>query len=157
MENIRNKIITISGEPASGKSTVVKEIKSKYEKQGFNVYIISVGDVFRETVKKEYLKRIKASKLEKIPYDIINKYRMQIDKDIMISKNAIDMKIEKYRSICIKNIAKLDALSPLKTLTRGYSVVENVDGKIVKKVSDVNKNDDLCVILQDGKIQVKVK
>ena len=54
MENIRNKIITISGEPASGKSTVVKEIKSKYEKQGFNVYIISVGDVFRETVKKEY-------------------------------------------------------------------------------------------------------
>ena len=73
--------------------------------------------------KKEYLKRIKASKLEKIPYDIINKYRMQIDKDIMISKNAIDMKIEKYRSICIKNIAKLDALSPLKTLTRGYSVV----------------------------------
>lgn len=52
MENIRNKIITISGEPASGKSTVVKEIKSKYEKQGFNVYIISVGDVFRETVKK---------------------------------------------------------------------------------------------------------
>ena len=107
--------------------------------------------------KKEYLKRIKASKLEKIPYDIINKYRMQIDKDIMISKNAIDMKIEKYRSICIKNIAKLDALSPLKTLTRGYSVVENVDGKIVKKVSDVNKNDDLCVILQDGKIQVRVK
>lgn len=107
--------------------------------------------------KKEYLKRIKASKLEKIPYDIINKYRMQIDKDIMISKNAIDMKIEKYRSICIKNIAKLDALSPLKTLTRGYSVVENVDGKIVKKISDVNKNDDLCVILQDGKIQVNVK
>ena len=82
---------------------------------------------------------------------------MQIDKDIMISKNAIDMKIEKYRSICIKNIAKLDALSPLKTLTRGYSVVENVYGKIVKKVSDVNKNDDLCVILQDGKIRVKVK
>ena len=37
LENIRNKIITISGEPASGKSTVVKEIKSKYEKQGFNV------------------------------------------------------------------------------------------------------------------------
>lgn len=107
--------------------------------------------------KKEYLKRIKASKLEKIPFDIINKYRMQIDKDIMISKNAIDLKIEKYRSVCIKNIAKLDALSPLKTLTRGYSVVENVDGKIVKKVSDVNKNDDLCVILQDGKIQVKVK
>lgn len=57
MEEIRNKIITISGEPASGKSTVVKEIKRKYEEQGLRVHIISVGDVFREMVKKEYLKK----------------------------------------------------------------------------------------------------
>lgn len=57
MEDIRNKIITISGEPASGKSTVVKEIKRKYEEQGFCVHIISVGDVFREMIKKEYLKK----------------------------------------------------------------------------------------------------
>lgn len=57
MEKIKNKIITISGEPASGKSTVVKEIKSKYENEGYTVHIISVGDVFREMVKKEYLKK----------------------------------------------------------------------------------------------------
>lgn len=56
MEKIKNKIITISGEPASGKSTVVREIKNKYEKLGYNIHIISVGDVFRELVKKEYLK-----------------------------------------------------------------------------------------------------
>ena len=57
LEKIKNKIITISGEPASGKSTVVKEIKSKYENEGYTVHIISVGDVFREMVKKEYLKK----------------------------------------------------------------------------------------------------
>lgn len=57
MENkIRNKIITISGEPASGKSTVVKHLKSEYEKMGFNVHIISVGHTFRELARKEYLK-----------------------------------------------------------------------------------------------------
>ncbi len=57
MENkIRNKIITISGEPASGKSTVVKHLKSEYEKMGFNVHIISVGHTFREIARKEYLK-----------------------------------------------------------------------------------------------------
>ena len=57
MEKIKNKIITISGEPASGKSTVVREIKNKYEKIGYTVHIISVGNVFRELVKKEYLKK----------------------------------------------------------------------------------------------------
>ena len=56
MENIRNKIITISGEPVSGKTTLVKEIKEKYEKMGYTVHVISVGNVFRELSKKEYLK-----------------------------------------------------------------------------------------------------
>lgn len=83
MENIRNKIITISGEPASGKSTVVKEIKSKYEEQGFNVYIISVGDVFRETVKKEYLKRY-PDRTNVSLADIQN------DKDFMAKLQSID-------------------------------------------------------------------
>ena len=31
MDKIKNKIITISGEPVSGKSTVVREIKNKYD------------------------------------------------------------------------------------------------------------------------------
>ena len=35
MSEIRNKIITISGEPASGKSTVVAALKEKYEKLGY--------------------------------------------------------------------------------------------------------------------------
>ena len=83
MENIRNKIITISGEPASGKSTVVKEIKSKYEKQWFNVYIISVGDVFRETVKKEYLKRYP----DRINVSLAD---IQNDKEFMAKLQSID-------------------------------------------------------------------
>ena len=57
MEKIRNKIITISGEPASGKSTAVSAIKNKYEKMGYNVHIISVGKVFREMAIKQYLKK----------------------------------------------------------------------------------------------------
>ena len=56
MSEIKNKIITISGEPASGKSTVVKALKEKYENMGYTVHIISTGQVFREIIKKEYLK-----------------------------------------------------------------------------------------------------
>lgn len=107
--------------------------------------------------KREYLKRIEAAKLEKVPYDMINNYRISIDKNITLSKNCIDMKIEKYKSICIKNIAKIDALSPLKTLVRGYSVVQNDNGKVIKSVLDVNKEDNLKITMQDGNIEVVVK
>ena len=106
--------------------------------------------------KKEYLNRIKAAKIEKVPYDMINSYRVNIDKMLTISKNIIDMKIEKYKSMCVKNIAKIDALSPLKTLTRGYSVVQNETGHVIKSKDDVKQNDKLSITLQDGKIDAVV-
>lgn len=56
MGEIKNKIITISGEPASGKSTVMKQLKEKYEKMGYRVHIVIAGHIFRDRVKKEYLK-----------------------------------------------------------------------------------------------------
>ena len=56
MSGIKNRIITISGEPVSGKSTVVKRIKEKYEKKGFNVHIIQTGHFFREVIMEEYRK-----------------------------------------------------------------------------------------------------
>ena len=56
MSEIRNKIITISGEPVSGKSTVVKMLKEKYEQMGYRVHLVTTGHVFRDRVTKEYLK-----------------------------------------------------------------------------------------------------
>lgn len=48
MSNFKNRIITISGEPASGKSTVIKELKKYYEEQGLLVHISTIGHEFRK-------------------------------------------------------------------------------------------------------------
>lgn len=50
-KNIRNKIITLSGEPVSGKGTTNNEIYKKLLEQGFleeNIHRISTGDNFRK-------------------------------------------------------------------------------------------------------------
>ena len=107
--------------------------------------------------KKQYVERLKASKLEKVPVDIINQYRLNIDSFLKDSSNLLNLRIEKYKSRLVKEIAKLDALSPLKTLTRGYSVVESVDNKVIKSVNDVKKDDKLNITLTDGKINVVVE
>lgn len=52
------KVITLSGEPVSGKSTARKVLKEKYEKQGYIVKEISIGDIFREIAEKEGYKSI---------------------------------------------------------------------------------------------------
>lgn len=50
---------------------------------------------------------------------------------------------------------KLDALSPLSVVSRGYSLVEN-KSKIVKSTADVSVNDEIFVKVSDGSITAKV-
>lgn len=106
--------------------------------------------------RKQYVERLKASKLEKVPLDMINRYRLSIDSYLKDSYNTLKLRVEKNKAKVMKEITKLDALSPLKTLTRGYSVVESVDRKVIKSVNDVKSNDKLNITLQDGKINVVV-
>ena len=87
LKEIKNKIITISGEPVSGKSTVVREIKELYEEKGYNVHIISVGNVFREMVKKEYIKKYP----DRTNVSLAD---IQSDKEFMKQIHSIDGKID---------------------------------------------------------------
>ena len=51
--------------------------------------------------------------------------------------------------------AKLDLVSPLKILTRGYAIVEN-QGDVVRKISDINVDDDISVRFSDGMATAKI-
>ncbi|MBV9242245.1 MAG: exodeoxyribonuclease VII large subunit [Acidobacteria bacterium] len=52
--------------------------------------------------------------------------------------------------------AKLDALSPLKVLTRGYSITETADGSVLSDSSGVKKGDKVSVRLARGKLDAEV-
>lgn len=107
--------------------------------------------------RRQYVEKLKAAKLEKVPLDKINKYRLIIDNLMNKSESTLRYRVEKYRTRCIKSITQIDTLSPLKTITRGYSVTENVDGKIIHKTSDVKSNDEIKITVTDGKISAIVK
>lgn len=49
----------------------------------------------------------------------------------------------------VELVSKLDALSPLKTLTRGYTLTER-NGKIVKSAKELNVNDKIKLRFYDG-------
>jgi exodeoxyribonuclease VII large subunit len=107
--------------------------------------------------KRQYVEKLKAAKLEKVPLDIINRYRLNIDNLMSKSESNLKYKVEKYRTRCIKSITKIDTLSPLKTITRGYSVAEDINGNVIRKVGDVKANDEIKITVTDGKISAIVK
>ena len=80
-----------------------------------------------------------------------------INLDIIIKnlENLITNKVKDAKTKSIELISKLDALSPLKTLTRGYSIAQK-DGKTIKSVKELKTNDELDIRFTDGKIKTKV-
>ena len=69
------------------------------------------------------------------------------------STSRITMKSrERFASL----VASLDAMSPLKVLSRGYSIASTDSGKIIKKVSDVSTGTKLDVRVEDGNIRCTV-
>ena len=60
---------------------------------------------------------------------------------------------KKYKLLNI--ISKLEPLSPLKTIERGFSIVKK-DNKVITSVKDLKKKDNLELELKDGSINVEV-
>lgn len=52
--------------------------------------------------------------------------------------------------------AKLEAMSPLKVLTRGYSMAQTNDGTAIRSVKQVSINSDIAITVSDGMINASV-
>ena len=89
------------------------------------------------------------------PLQKINEQYMLLDMKVKKLQNNITNKLKEERTKYIKGIAKLDALSPLKTLSRGYSIVslENDDNKtVVISAKQLKTNDKIEIKFADGNV-----
>ncbi len=104
-----------------------------------------------ELMKMRYEKCMASSAFRE-PLRKINDNYLKVDLYIKQLENKIKTIQEKEKSRYIELIAKLDTLSPLKTLYRGYSITEK-EGKIIKSKNDVKKDDLVDIRFADGKKQ----
>ena len=130
----------------------VKELKLKLE--------IYEKRLKQNLLKKAQLMRLRyekclSSRVLKEPLQKINEKYMIIDSEIKVIQNKIETKIKNSKLEYIKLISKLDALSPLKTLIRGYSII-SLNGKVISKVDELKKNDEINIRMQDGNIKAKI-
>ncbi|MBC6388105.1 exodeoxyribonuclease VII large subunit [Lactobacillus kunkeei] len=65
-------------------------------------------------------------------------------------KRNIMLLIQNKQNQLTQRVDALDHLSPLKVMSRGFSFTTNSEGKVVKKIDDIKKNDDIELKLIDG-------
>lgn len=87
-------------------------------------------------------------------------YLEQKQKTLELLKNRLisaqNQSVSRKNQRFIALTAKLDAMSPLKVLTRGYAMARSDDGEVVRSISQVELGQRIRVTLSDGKLSATV-
>ena len=141
--------------PSAAAELAVPDI---YEiKQKINVYQnrLRMSLVKKVEIMKLIYEKCMNSRLFKEPTRNINDNYLRIDNYIKRLENTIKIKQKEEKTKYIELISKLDALSPLKTLTRGYSIVET-DNKIIKSSKQLSTGDKIKLRFSDGQKNAEI-
>ena len=121
-----------------------------------NKKIISYQDRLRMALLKKVelmklsFEKVMSSVVFREPLRKVNDNYLSLDNLLKRLEAGIKIKSEKEKNKYIELVAKLDALSPLKTLSRGYSITEK-EGKIIKSKDELIKGDKIDLRFTDGR------
>lgn len=89
------------------------------------------------------------------PMQNINEKYMLIDIEVRNIKEYMMNKLKSDKSRQMELISKLDGLSPLKTLARGYSIVQSGES-VIRSSKDLKHGDEISIRFSDGNTNAKI-
>jgi len=116
--------------------------------------------IFKNPIRMYEVKEQQFSNLlDKLKYNIVHLYNTKNNQyerlmQSILFKEPLKL-IEKSKNRYLITLSKLETLSPILTIKRGYSVARK-NNKIIKSVSEVQKNDLIEIEVCDGKIKTEV-
>lgn len=91
------------------------------------------------------------------PLDGIYEHQIHIENCLDLMKKAVERRMDICRAGLEKNMAAVENLSPINVVKRGYSLVFDENGGLIKSTSGIKENDVIGIEFADGKITASVK
>lgn len=101
---------------------------------------------------RQHLNTLSASPSLQSPIQYLNQRRNALTITSASLVSTYQRSATQKRQQFISLTAKLDAMSPLKVLTRGYAVAQTESGTVIRSVNQVKHSDQISVSLSDGKL-----
>ncbi len=92
----------------------------------------------------------------RMPRSLFHELQKLTEKRLRLS-SSIRAIIETEQNRLAVLAAGLQAISPLNTLQRGYAIVENQQGKLVRSSADIKEQEEIVTRLADGRFTAVVK
>jgi len=87
-------------------------------------------------------------------------YLLHRENNLELLKNRLitaqNQNIARKKQMYIAAISKLDAMSPLKVLSRGYAMAQKQNGEVVRSVKQVESGDRIMIRISDGSLSATV-
>lgn len=93
----------------------------------------------------------------KTPKDRIDDENLRLDNLLRRMEQGFKLKLAENRKILGETAGKLDALSPLQTLSRGYAIPVTGDGTVIRSAKTMKSGDEFTLKLKDGDADCVVK
>lgn len=107
---------------------------------------------------KLHLKHLLQRPVLRQPTAFIDRRRLDLDRFVIALNRAMENKVDKAERTLSILCGKLDALSPLRVMARGYGLVRTVpDGRVLRSTALVQKGDLIDVSLCDGTLRCEVE
>ena len=106
---------------------------------------------------RQRVSALAGSRSLKSPVNYLNDRRLQLDYTHRRLTAASAKILNQHKERFVRLTAKLDAMSPLKVLSRGYSMAMDDEGTVIKSIQALKKGDRLSVRLSDGKAVARVE
>lgn len=107
-------------------------------------------------LERQRLNALKTSRSLQSPVNYLNDRRLALDYVHQRLSAAARQNVGAKRQAFVALTAKLDAMSPLKVLGRGYSMVKRGDGTVVKSCRDVSCGEEIKILLANGSLSAQV-
>lgn len=105
---------------------------------------------------RQHLDMLSASPAMQSPTGYLQQRKNQLELLTSRLVSAQNRNIDRIRQNYISYVSKLDAMSPLKVLMRGYSMTQTVEGEVIRSVDQVSDGDKIQVSLSDGCLTASV-
>ena len=106
--------------------------------------------------KRNHIEKLKGNILYRSPNNSIIQYRQTLDSQFREMFMRITHKKESIHKDLRELKSRLEALSPMSTLERGYTIAINNKGNIIKSPKELEKGDTFSVVFNDGRVKTMV-
>jgi exodeoxyribonuclease VII large subunit len=89
------------------------------------------------------------------PRDRLREQAQRCDELSLRLERAFKVRLERRQAVLEQLMGKLDALSPLKVLDRGYSIAQDLDGTVIRSAKKIKAGQDLQIKFADGEKKVR--